>query len=122
MLPILPLKSRKKQKAGNPRVAEDLQVIHVIIRGASSPAQCDRGERKNSCVCYPMNNDFRGTTMICLCPSLRIISIGWVTTGLFIASGTFGTPLISVVYGPILKPFEVVIVIRVRFDLVYNNA
>ena len=44
------------------------------------------------------------------------------TTGLFIASGTFDTPLISVVDEPILKPFGVVIVITVRFDLVYDNA
>ena len=44
------------------------------------------------------------------------------STGLFIASGTFDTPLISVVDGPILKPFGVVIVITVRFDLVYDNA
>ena len=43
-------------------------------------------------------------------------------TGLFIASVTFDTPLISVVDGPILKPFGVVIVITVRFDLVYDNA
>ena len=41
-------------------------------------------------------------------------------TGLFIASGTFDTPLISSVDGPILKPFGVVIAITVRFDLVYN--
>ena len=43
-------------------------------------------------------------------------------TGLFIASVTFDTPLISVVDGPILKLFGVVIVITVRFDLVYDNA
>ena len=43
-------------------------------------------------------------------------------SGLFIASGTFDTPLISSVDGPILKPFGVVRVITVRFDLVYNNA
>ena len=42
-------------------------------------------------------------------------------TGLFIASGTFDTPLISGVDGPILKPFGVVIVITVKFDLVYDN-
>ena len=39
-------------------------------------------------------------------------------TGLFIASVTFDTPLISVVDGPIFKPFGLVIVITVRFDLV----
>ena len=44
------------------------------------------------------------------------------STGLFIASVTFDTPLISVVDGPILKSFGVVIVITVRFDLVYDNA
>ena len=43
-------------------------------------------------------------------------------TGLFIASGSFDTPLISVIYGRILKPFGVVIVTTVRFCLVYNNA
>ena len=35
-------------------------------------------------------------------------------TGLFIASGTFDTPLISVLDEPILKPFGVVIVITVK--------
>ena len=43
-------------------------------------------------------------------------------TGLFTASGHFDTPLISVVDGPILKPFGVVIVITGWFGLVYNNA
>ena len=43
-------------------------------------------------------------------------------TGLFRASGNFDTPLISVVDGPILKPFGVVIVITGWFGLVYNNA
>ena len=44
------------------------------------------------------------------------------STGLFIASVSFDTPLISVIYGRILKPFGVVIVTTVRFCLVYNNA
>ena len=43
-------------------------------------------------------------------------------TGLFTASGHFDTPFISVVDGPILKPFGVVIVITGWFGLVYNNA
>ena len=43
-------------------------------------------------------------------------------TGLFTASGHFEKPLISVVDGPILKPFGVVIVITGWFGLVYNNA
>ena len=43
-------------------------------------------------------------------------------TGLFIASGSFDTSLISVIYGRILKPFGVVIVTTVRFCLVYDNA
>ena len=43
-------------------------------------------------------------------------------TGLFTASGHFDTPLISVVDGPIIKPFGVVIVITGWFGLVYNNA
>ena len=43
-------------------------------------------------------------------------------TGLFTASGHFHTHLISVVDGPILKPFGVVIVITGCFGLVYNNA
>ena len=37
-----------------------------------------------------------------------------LTTGLFIASVNFDTPLISVIYGRILKPFGVVTVITVR--------
>ena len=44
------------------------------------------------------------------------------STGLFTASGHFDTPLISVVDGPILKLFGVVIVITGWFGLVYNNA
>ena len=44
------------------------------------------------------------------------------TTGLFTASGHFDTALISVVDGPILKPFGVVIVNTGWFGLVYNNA
>ena len=44
------------------------------------------------------------------------------TTGLFTASGHFDIPLISVVDGPILKLFGVVIVITGWFGLVYNNA
>ena len=43
-------------------------------------------------------------------------------TGLFRVHVNFDTPLISVVDGPIFKPFGVVIVITVRFDLVYDNA
>ena len=39
-------------------------------------------------------------------------------TGLFTASGHFDIPLISVVDGPILKPFGVVIVITGWFGLV----
>ena len=44
------------------------------------------------------------------------------TTGLFRVRGNFDTPLNSVVDGPILKYFEVVIAITGGFDLVYNNA
>ena len=50
------------------------------------------------------------------------ISIHIHTTGLFRVRGNFDTPLNSVVDGPILKSFEVVIAITGGFDLVYNNA
>ena len=43
-------------------------------------------------------------------------------TGLFRVRGNFDTPLNSVVDGPILKSYEVVIAITGGFDLVYNNA
>ena len=47
---------------------------------------------------------------------LRPLSLG------FIASGSFDTPLISVIYGRILKPFGVVIVTTVLLGFVWCIA
>ena len=46
-----------------------------------APAQCNVVAERETTPAFvtTMNKDFRGTTMICLCPSLWIISIGWVT-------------------------------------------
>ena len=43
------------------------------------------------------------------------------STGCFIPSVTFQTIVISGIDGPILKPFNVVIIHMVRFDIMYGN-
>ena len=52
---------------------------------------------------------------------LSIVAVELHPTGCFIPSVTFQTIVISGIDGPILKPFNVVIIHMVRFDIMYGN-